>query len=156
MVRGIDVKAVESLGWKASGLRFKDAKTGEEKVFSGQLRDTVEPDTVKFAIHGGDHKSDTKPTPQTPVTAKPVAAKPNAIAYAWYEATGENSTKAKAFIRPSTQQEGWFTFENSFGEEIHGTKEDVAIRFSAFDRSLILKHYVRMQHTTSDPAFNLS
>jgi hypothetical protein len=40
-------------------------------------------------------------------------------------------------------------------KEIHGTKEEIAMRFAAFDRSLSLKHYVRMQHTTSDPAFNL-
>jgi hypothetical protein len=156
MVRGIDVKAVESLEWKPTGLRFKDAKTGEEKVFSGQLRDTVEPDTLKFDIHGGDAKSGTKPSPQTPVTAEPVAAKPNAIAYAWYETTGENAAKAKAFIRPSTQHDGWFSFENSLGEEMHGTKEEIAMKFAAFDKSLVLKHYVRMQHSTSDPAFKVS
>ena len=152
MVSGIDVTAVEALGWKPTGLQFKDAKTGEEKVFSGQLCGTVESDTLKFAIHGGDAKSETKPTPQTPAT---VAAKPNAIAYAWYETTGENAAKAKAFIRPSTQRDGWFSFENSFGEEIHGTKEEIATKFAAFDKSLTLKHYVRMQHSTSDPAFNL-
>ena len=155
MIAGIDVKAVEALGWKPTSLRFTDAKTGQEKVFSGQLRDTVEPDTLKFAIHGGDAKSETKPTPQTPVT-KPEAARPNAIAYAWYETTGENAAKAKAFIRPSTQHDGWFSFENSFGEEIHGTKEEIATKFAAFDKSpLMLKRYVRMQHFTSDPAFNL-
>jgi pyrimidine deaminase RibD-like protein len=155
LVKGVDVNAIETLGWEPTGLRFKDAKTGEEKVFSGQLRDTVEPDALKFAIHGGDAKSGTKPMPQTPLVAEAVKAKPNAIAYAWYETKGENATKAKAFIRPSAQQDGWFTFENSFGEEIHGTKEEIALRFAAFDRSLSLKHYVRMQHTTSDPAFNL-
>lgn len=155
VVRGIDVKAVEALRWKPTGLRFKDAKTGEEKVFSGQLRDTVEPDTLKFAIYGGPAKSDTKPTPQTAVTAKPAAAKPNAIAYAWYETTGENAAKAKAFIRPSTQHDGWFSFENSYGEETDGTKEEIAMKFAAFDKSLVLKHYVRMQHFTSDPAFKL-
>lgn len=89
------------------------------------------------------------------VTAKPVAAKPNAIAYAWYETTGENAAKAKAFIRPSTQHDGWFSFENSFGEEIHGTKEEIATKFATFDKSLMLKRYVRMQHSTVDPAFNL-
>ena len=66
MVRGVDVKAVEALGWKPTGLRFKDAQTGVEKVFSGQLRDTVEPDTLKFAIHGGDAKSGAKPRPGLP------------------------------------------------------------------------------------------
>jgi hypothetical protein len=156
MVRGVDVKAVEAVEWKPTDLRFKDAKTGEEKVFSCHLRATLEPDTLKFAIHGGYAKSDTKPTSENAVTTKPVAAKPNAIAYAWYETTGENAAKAKAFIRPSTQNDGWFSFENSFGEEIHGTKEEIAMKFSAFDRSLVLKHYVRMQHSASDPAFKLS
>jgi len=151
VVRGVDAKAVKALRWSPTHLRFKDAKTGEEKLFSGQLRDMVEPDTMKFAIYGGDAKS----MSQTPLVAEAVKAKPNAIAYAWYETKGENATKAKAFIRPSPQQDGWFTFENSFGEEIHGTKEEIAMRFAAFDRSLSLKHYVRMQHTTSDPAFNL-
>jgi TIR domain len=155
IVRGIDVKAVEELRWKPTGLRFKDVKTGDEKLFPGQLHDTVEPDTLKFAFHGGDAKSETNLTPQAPVTAKPVAAKPNAIAYAWYETKGENAVKAKAFIRPSTQHDGWFSFENSFGEELHGTKEEIAMKFAAFDKSLTLKHYVRMQHSTSDAAFNL-
>lgn len=89
------------------------------------------------------------------VVAEPAQAKPNAIAYAWYETTGENGAKAKAFIRPSTKQDGWFTFENSFGEEAHGTKEEIAMRFAAFDKSLKLKHYILMQHTSSDPAFRL-
>ncbi len=90
------------------------------------------------------------------VVTEPAQAKPNAIAYAWYETTGENAAKAKAFIRPSTKQDGWFTFENSFGEEAHGTKEEIAMRFAAFDRSLRLKHYLLMQHTSSDPAFRLN
>lgn len=156
MVRGVDVKAVGALGWKPTDLRFKDAETGEEKVFSGHLRDTLEPDALKFAIHGGSAKSDTKTTPENTVNTKPVAAKPNAIAYAWYETTGENAARAKAFIRPSPQRDGWFSFENSFGEEIHGTKEEIALKFAAFDKSLVLKRYVRMQHSTSDPAFKLA
>jgi hypothetical protein len=93
--------------------------------------------------------------PQTPVLAEALKAKRNAFAYASYETKGENATKAKAFIRPSPERDGWFTFENSFGEEIHGTKEEIAMKCAAFDRSLSLKHYVRIQHTTSDSAFNL-
>jgi hypothetical protein len=102
-----------------------------------------------------------RPTPSA-VSATPshgagqAQSKPNAIAYAWYETTGGDAAKAKAFIRPSTQHDGWFSLENSFGEEIHGTKEEIAMKFAAFDKSLVLKHYVRMQHSTSDPAFKLS
>ena len=29
------------------------------------------------------------------------------------------------------------------------------MKFAAFDKSLMLKRYVRMQHFSSDPAFNL-
>jgi hypothetical protein len=82
-------------------------------------------------------------------------AKPSAIAYAWYETTGQNAVKAKAFVRPSTQHDGWFTFENSLGVEEDGTKEETAIRFLNFDRSLKMQSYILMQHATSDPAFNL-
>jgi hypothetical protein len=92
---------------------------------------------------------------RTPVVVEPVRAKPNAIAYAWYETTGKDAVKAQAFIRTSFKQGGWYTFENSFGEEVHGSKEDIAAKFAAFDKSLRLKHYLRMQHGSSDPAFTL-
>jgi len=50
-------------------------------------------------------------------------------------------------------------FENSFGEEVggtkDGTKEEIALQFAAFDKSLRLKGYIRMQHASSDPAFSL-
>lgn len=92
---------------------------------------------------------------QTPTVGEPAQPKPNAIAYAWYETKGENNLKAKPFIRPSTQREGWYTFENSFGEEEDGTKEEIALRFARFDKGLRLKHYIRMQHASSDPAFTL-
>lgn len=51
VIKGIDVKAVESLGWQPTRLLFQDARTGESKEFSGQLRDSLEPNTLKFAIH---------------------------------------------------------------------------------------------------------
>ena len=50
VVAGIDVKAVEALGWKPTRLLFKDARTGKSKEFSGQLLGTLEPDILKFAI----------------------------------------------------------------------------------------------------------
>ena len=112
-----------------SGQVAKDAKTGESIEFSGQVRDTPEPNTLKFAIHGYANAG-TKLLQQAPVVAEPAQAKPNAIAYAWYETTGKDAVKAKAFIRPSLQRDGWFTFENSFGEEAHGTKEEMATRFA--------------------------
>jgi hypothetical protein len=89
------------------------------------------------------------------LVTEPAQAKPNAIAYAWYETTGKDAGKAKAFIRPSLKQDGWYSFENSFGEEAHGTKENIATKFAAFDANLRLKHYLRMQHASSDPIFTL-
>jgi hypothetical protein len=133
---------------------FKDARTGEPKEFYGELRDTADANILKFAIRG-ETDAATKLMERTPAVAEPLQAKPNSIAYAWYETTGETALKAKAFIRPSTEQEGWFTFENSFGEEQHGTKEEIALRFASFDKGLTLKHYIRMQHASSDPAFAL-
>jgi hypothetical protein len=90
----------------------------------------------------------------TPAVKNPTQVKPNAVAYAWYETTGENAVKAKAFIRPSIEQDWRFTFENSLGEQENGTKED-SRRFATFDRSLRLKRYIRMQHASADPAFSL-
>src|SRR5262249_15899504 len=81
--------------------------------------------------------------------------KPNAIAYAWYETTGDKAVNVKAFIRPSVQGNDRFTFENSLGEEEHGTKEEIAQKFASFDRTLILRNYRRTHHMTSDPAFGL-
>jgi hypothetical protein len=82
--------------------------------------------------------------------------KPGAIAYAIYETKGPNAVKAEAYVRPSTHHTGWFTFESSLGEEQHGTREEIAKRFAAFDKSLTLQGYIRMrQGNSGDPAFNL-
>lgn len=87
---------------------------------------------------------------------KPSRAKPNAVAYAQYETKGQNALKADAYVRPSPEKEEWFTFENSFGEQAHGERDEIAQRFAAFDKSLIAKGYVRMNHGNSgDPTFNL-
>jgi len=68
---------------------------------------------------------------------------------------GENAIKAEAYVRPSAQKDGWFTFENSFGEEQHGTMDQIAQRFAAFDRGLRMKGYIRMHHgNCGGPAFN--
>jgi hypothetical protein len=82
-------------------------------------------------------------------------AKPNAIAYAWYETKGDGARKVKAFIRPSTDRDEWFSFEDSFGGWEHGTKEAIAVKFFTFDTDLKAKHYTLMQHASSDPAFSL-
>jgi hypothetical protein len=89
-------------------------------------------------------------------TAETVQPKPNAIAYAWYETIGENSVRAQAYIRPSTRQEGYFTFENSFREEEEGTKEEIATRLVMFDKKLRLSNYRRTHDMTADPALRVS
>jgi hypothetical protein len=89
-------------------------------------------------------------------TTNPDQVKSNAVAYARYETKGHNSLRAEVYVRPSRKHEGWFLFENSFGEEHHGLKDEIAERFAAFDKSLIAKGYVRMHHgNLGDPAFNL-
>ena len=50
VVKGIDAKAVEALGWNPTRLLFKDAKTGKSKEFSGEIAAVLEPDILKFAI----------------------------------------------------------------------------------------------------------
>jgi len=87
----------------------------------------------------------------------PKQPKPNAIASARYESTGANALKVEAYVRPSTQRNGWFTFENSLGDEEHGTKEEIAQRFAAFDKSLTMKGYIRMNrgNFSGDRAFDL-
>lgn len=154
MVTGIDLRGVKALAWSATRLVLKDSKTKESRAFAGWVCDTREPKTLKFAIRSYEDTG-IDPSQQAPVVAEPARAKPNAIAYAWYETPGNDSAKAKSFVRPSLQQDGWFTFENSFGEEAHGTKEEIAMRFAAFDKLLRMKHYLRMQHVSSDPAFAL-
>jgi hypothetical protein len=107
-----------------------------------------------------------KPKWQSPATAphqeqkgEPRQAKPkqNAIAFARYENAGENALKAEAYVRPSNDRDGWFTFENSFGEEEHGTMEVIAMRFAAFDKSLTIKGYIRKNwaNSSGSQAFNL-
>jgi hypothetical protein len=87
---------------------------------------------------------------------QPKETKPNAIACATYETKGSNAVKAEVYVRPSTKKEGWFTFENSFGEEDHEGLEDIATRYAVFDKSLTAKGYIRMHHGNSgDQAFNL-
>jgi hypothetical protein len=83
--------------------------------------------------------------------------KPNAIAHARYETKGENTLRADAYVRPSTNKDGWYMFENSFGEEEHGTREDIAMRFTTFDKGLIMKGYIRMNYAnlSGDRAFDL-
>jgi TIR domain len=82
--------------------------------------------------------------------------KPNAVAYARYETKGQNALRAHAYVRPSGEKNGWFTFENSLGEDEHGTIAEIAHRFAVFDKTLTMQGYIRMQYGNSgDPAFNL-
>lgn len=82
--------------------------------------------------------------------------RPNAIAYALYETTGPNAEKASAYIRPSSDKPGWFSFENSFGDFESGTAASIALKFISFDRNLTSKGYIRTHYTPgSDPRFIL-
>jgi len=90
------------------------------------------------------------------VAVSPTQTKENAVAYAQYETTGKGARKAEAYVRQSREKDGWFTFENSFGEQEDGTMEEVAQRFTAFDRSLTARGYIRMRHgNVGNRVFNL-
>ncbi|MBZ5506930.1 MAG: toll/interleukin-1 receptor domain-containing protein [Acidobacteriia bacterium] len=93
----------------------------------------------------------------TPGQAKSSLLKPNPVAYARYETNGENALSAESYVRPSQEKIGWFTFDNSFGEEQHGTREEISMRFALFDKSLTIKGYIRKQYGNSsgDLAFSL-
>jgi pyrimidine deaminase RibD-like protein len=52
LIRGIDADSVHALAWAPNRLEFHDAKSGEAKEYIGGLRDSTEPNTVKFAIDG--------------------------------------------------------------------------------------------------------
>ena len=73
-----------------------------------------------------------------------------------YETEAGSALKADASVRPSAENERWFTFENSFGEEGHGGRDEIAQRFAAFDKSLTAKGYIRIRHGNSaSPTLNL-
>lgn len=97
-----------------------------------------------------------EPTVSSSPEIEPAEPKPIAVAFARYETTGENAQRAAAYVRRSDKNDGWFSFENSFGEVEHGTMEKIALRFVAFDRSLTMKGYVRTHYGNSgDPPFTL-
>lgn len=50
VIAGIEARAVDALGWEPNRFQFNDAETGESKEFIGKLRDTMEPNIVKFAV----------------------------------------------------------------------------------------------------------
>ncbi|WP_263353322.1 toll/interleukin-1 receptor domain-containing protein [Acidicapsa acidisoli] len=81
----------------------------------------------------------------------------NAVAYARYETTGVDAKRADVHIRPSATREGWFTYEDSFGEVQHATQDDIATRFVLFDRRLIREGYIRMNYANlaASRAFDL-
>jgi hypothetical protein len=105
----------------------------------GRPGENETPDTVAFPTASGES---TEP-------------KPNAVAFARYETTGENAQRAAAYVRPSSRQLGWFSFESSLGDLEHGERDKIALRFVAFDRSLTTKGYIRTHYGAGDPYFAL-
>ena len=93
----------------------------------------------------------------TSAALKPSLPRPNPIAYAWYETQGESALKAQSYVRESPANRGRFTYDNSFGHEQLGTKEEIAMLFAGFDKSLTVKGYIRKHwaNLSGDPIFNL-
>jgi hypothetical protein len=50
VVSGIDANAVGELGWEPNRILFRDNATGEMKELIGELRDTLEANTIRFSI----------------------------------------------------------------------------------------------------------
>jgi hypothetical protein len=78
------------------------------------------------------------------------------VAYAYYETIGPDAKQASAFVRPSTHGEGWFTFENTFGEKEHGPRGRIAKKYVVFSLSMKLKGYRHTRSASSDPVFNVA
>jgi hypothetical protein len=81
---------------------------------------------------------------------------PRPVAYAYYETTGPDAKQANAFVRPSMRREGWFTFENSFGEKDHGPRGRIARKYVVFNLSMKLKGYRHTRSTSSDSVFSVA
>ncbi|HYM76116.1 MAG TPA: hypothetical protein VE377_09085 [Candidatus Dormibacteraeota bacterium] len=87
------------------------------------------------------------------MTANPL---PPPVAYAYYETTGPNAKKANAFVRPSTHREGWFRYENTFGEKDHGPRGRIAKKYLLFSLSMKLQGYQHKNSFSADPVFTVA
>lgn len=78
--------------------------------------------------------------------AAPSKATGNTVAHARYETKGPGAVRANMLVRESGKDDGWYHYEDSFGENHRESEEDVAKRFLLKDRELIRKGYVRMEY----------
>jgi hypothetical protein len=112
--------------------------------------------TLLRMLNRTPYEATASPSSQTPPVAQKssFAKKPTAIAHAIYELKG-TSSRVAAYVR-ATEQEGIFVFENPLGADEFGSKEEIALRFTSFDKSLQMKGYTRMNYGNSgDRAFDL-
>jgi hypothetical protein len=125
-----------------------------DRLAKNSLVDSNE-DIVRSLLHMLGRVAPSEPRPdQKPGQGR---VKPNAIVYARYETTGANAKRADVHVRPPVVADGYFTYEDSFGESQHGTDEEVARRLVDFDRKLRLQGYVRMNYgnLSGNRAFDL-
>jgi hypothetical protein len=150
--------------WLASrrGLDFTDNPYSPAE-FQNLLR-TLHHEEVQAPAVGPRPLFSSAPVPATRIPTQAQAPSPapplkksEAIAHAWYETTGANAQKVQVYIRRSPTTEGWFTFENSLGEEHHASREDIAARYVLSDRQLTMSGFKRMNagNGSGDRAFDL-
>jgi hypothetical protein len=143
-----------------------------QELLRGLHQQTLEPPPVGPKPKFGDRNtkgSESAPPLQwstaessDPVRPKPDPENPNAIFYARYETKSEDARKANIYIRRSSRS-GWFIFENSYDDELHGPREhegpidEIAQRLAASNQLLLMKGYVRMNYAnlSGHKAFDL-
>jgi serine/threonine protein kinase len=102
-----------------------------------------ERETVSISIPAS--AASLSPAKKTPIASSPrVTGK--TVVHARYETKGPDAVRANTLVRDSGKSDGWYYYEDSFGENHRESEEDVAKRFLLKDRELIRKGYVRMEY----------
>ena len=73
----------------------------------------------------------------------PDGKKTNAVAYATYEIGGLNAGRIELYIRRSPSGGDRFVFKSSQGDELEGTRQQVASKYVAADKNLRMSGYQR-------------
>jgi hypothetical protein len=100
------------------------------------------------------------PTPAGPRPSAAIIAemkKSGSIADAFYETTGPGAERVQMCVRRSPSNQDLYMFENSVGEELIGTREEIALKFVTTNKLLEMRGFKRMNYGNrcGDRAFDL-
>ncbi len=100
------------------------------------------------------------PTPAVPCQSAAIIAevkKSSSIADAFYETTGPGAERVQMYVRRSPSHQDLYMFENSLGEELFGTREEIALKFVTTNKLLEMRGFKRMNYGNrcGDRAFDL-